>query len=233
MPEYYTKRGYKVTTGKYKGKPKARPAIARSRRGRRTIAARTGYRGPAGDAKYIDIASATYVCDTTGSITHISVVPQGSTVNERDGKAFRVTSLMLRGLFTNNTASVQNEAVILVVWDRQPNKALAAITDVLDSVDSHSMNKRENASRFVVIRRISEILTGKSDGTTVSGYAKNADYYIKLPRDCICECTGSDTTGEIANRVSGALLFISLGNGGAGDTAARFIGSMRLNFQDI
>ena len=158
--------------------------MARTRRGRRSIAARTSpFRGPAGDAKYITIANSDYNFDTTGSIAHLSAVQQGSTVHERDGKAFRITSVQLRGYASNNSASVMNDCAALLVWDKQPNKALAAITDILDSANARSMNNRDNAGRFVVLRRWDFALTGKNDGSTVSGFFESFDYFVKCPRD--------------------------------------------------
>jgi len=121
----------------------------------------------------------------------------------------------------------------MLVWDKQPNKALAAITDVLDAVQPQAMNKRENAGRFVVLRRWNEVLTGKGDASTTAGFAKNFDEYVKLPKDCICECTGADTTGAIGNRISGALLLITLGNIAPGNSAAALTCAVRVNFMDI
>lgn len=208
--------------------------MARSRRGRRTINQRTGgFVGPAGDAKYVDVANSDYNCDTTGSIAHISIVPQGTTVNQRDGKAFRVTSVQLRGYVSNNSASTSNDCAAMLVWDKQPNKALAAITDILDSANARSMNKRENASRFVILRRWDWSLTGKSDGTSTPGYFRSFDKYVRLPRDCVATCTAADTTGAIGNRVSGALYFMTVGVNVTGNTAALCNATIRVNFQDI
>ena len=172
-----------------------------------------------GENKYIDIAHAKYECDSSGTITHISVVPQGDSVNQRDGRKFMVTNVNIRGWVEQNSAAVWNNPVILLVWDKQPNKALAAVTDILDSVHPTAQNKRENASRFMILRRWDIVLTGKNDGTSVSGFARNFDKFVRLPRGLIAECTPSDATGEIGNRVTGALLFVTLGGRAAGTTA--------------
>lgn len=234
MPQYTTKRGYKVTTGKYRqAAAKPRAAIARSRRGRRTIAARTSYLGAAGDAKYIDLASAVYNFDTTGDIVHLDVVPQGTSVNERDGRAWKDTSLSIRGSAVNDSTATYTNNALIIVWDKQPNKALPAITDILDSANVVSLNKRENSSRFVTVRRFQFILTGKGDGSTTDGFAKTFDEYIRLPKGCIATTTSGDTTGAIANRISGALYAISVGSVVAGTTACAGTFTMRLNFMDV
>lgn len=193
----------------------------------------SGFVGASGDAKFVDTDEATYACDTTGTVTHLDIVPRGSSVNEREGKNFRNTSIQIRGSLKNGSTASVSEAVVLIVWDKQPNKALAVIGDVLDSVASTAMNKRENASRFVIIRRYDNCLTGKGDGTSAPGYFINFDQYIKLPPDCIASCTDADTTGAIGNRISGALLMMTLGSNVAGTTASALTCTVRVNFEDI
>ena len=186
-----------------------------------------------GENKYVDVANAAYVCDTTGSITHISVVPQGDSVNQRDGRKFMPTWVNMRGIIANGSTSTSTESAVLLVWDKQPNKALAAITDILDTTSTVAQNKRENSSRFMIIRRWSVVLTGKSDGSTVPGFARNFDRYVRLPPGLVAECTPSDTTGEIGNRVTGALLLVTLGNRAAGTSAAALETTIRVGFKDV
>lgn len=186
-----------------------------------------------GENKYVDVAITTYPCDTTGTITHISVVPQGDSVNSRDGRKFMLKTVQIRGKVMNGSTATYTNNAILLVWDKQPNKALAAITDILDSVHADSMNKRENASRFVILRRWDMMLTGKNDGSTVGGFIRNFDRFVKLPGGLIAECTPSDATGEIGNRVTGALLLVTVGSIVAGTAAASFIGPIRVGFEDV
>jgi len=207
--------------------------VAHSRRFRRSIAARTSPRGPAGDAKYIDIANADYDCDTTGSITHLSAVAQGTSVNKRDGKAFRISSAQIRGYVTNGSTAVVNDCAVFFVWDKFPNKVLPAITDILDSVHARAMNKRENASRFVILRRWDFSLTGKNDASTVPGFFRSFDHFVRFPKDCICTCTTADTTGDIDQRITGALYMVTVGSTAAGDAAALANMTIRVNFVDI
>lgn len=192
-----------------------------------------GFLGGAGENKYVDVATATYACDTTGSVTHISVVPQGDSVNQRDGRKFMPTSVNIRGSIGNGSTSTSTENAVMLVWDKQPNKALAALTDILDAATPIAQNKRENASRFTILRRWDSVLTGKSDGSTTSGYIRNFDHFVRLPRGLIAECTPADTTGEIGNRVTGALLFVTVGNRTAGSTAAGLIVNIRVGFKDV
>jgi len=192
-----------------------------------------GFVGRAGENKYFDLASATYATDTTGSVTHLDVVTQGDTVNSRDGRKFNPVWVNMRGYVQNSSTSTATDNVVILLWDKQPNKALCAITDVLDAITPESQNKRENASRFQIIRRWNYCLTGKNDGSTVGGYIRNWDKYVRLPPGLIAECTPADTTGAIGNRVTGALIMLTLGNIAAGTAAATLRTSIRIGFKDV
>lgn len=192
-----------------------------------------GFLGSAGENKYVDVAATTYACDTTGTVTHISVVPQGDSVNARDGRKFALTTVQIRGKTTTGSTATYAQGTLALVWDKQPNKALAAVTDILDTAHSDSMNKRENASRFMVLRRWDLMLTGKNDGSTVGGFARNFDKFVRLPRGLIAECTPADATGEIGNRVTGALLLLTVGSMPAGTSACSYVVSLRVGFKDV
>jgi len=195
-----------------------------------------GFLGAAGDAKYVDVATASYAMDTTGSITHVSIVPQGTTVNQRDGKACRITSLQIRGAIVADVDSIVADNVIAVVWDYQPNKALPTITDIFDSKSNVALPKRENAGRFKIIRYMKAVTTGSGDDTPPhsSNTMVSLNEYIKMPPDCVATYTTADNTGVIGNCISGALYFVTMGSGvklaGTGADATVF---MRTNFVDL
>lgn len=199
-----------------------------------------GFVGASGEAKYIDVASASYACDTTGSITHISIVPTGTTVSTRDGRKFRVSGMRIRGSLVAGSTTAYAGSMIMLVWDKQPNKALPAVADILDSASSDSFPKRENSQRFMIIRSWRHMLIGANDdeptGTAKSAY--DIDHYVKMPADpkkggpLIAECTSADTTGAIGNRVTGALYLVTVGNA-ATTYAANLTATIRTNFMDV
>lgn len=192
-------------------------------------------RALAGEGKYFDIASGTLGLNTTGSITHIDVVPVGSTVNSRDGRKFKNTSMQIRGVALSDSTTATSTGAMYLVWDRQPNKALAGITDVLDSVSSYSFAKRENTQRFKIIKKWRWTFNGNNTtaGQQTSNTSYDIDDYVRLPPECVAECTTADTTGVIANRVTGALLLVTVGNQPAGTADANVIVTTRVNFVDI
>jgi len=186
----------------------------------------------AADAKYFDVALTNYACNTTGSITHLDIIPQGTTVNSREGKSYTLTKLQIRGLFVANSTSVLNTAGALIVWDKQPNKALAGITDVLDSVSPFAFNKRENRGRFVTIKRITRSIVGNSATPTTGREQVPYEKVINLPPGLISEKTAVDTTGVIGNTINGALLLVTVGTVAAGTQDADFSATFRIGFRE-
>lgn len=187
----------------------------------------------AADSKFIDLALASnFLFNTTGVILHLDTIPTGDSVSQRTGKSFQLTNFQLRGsIYAGTTATVQHIALYLV-WDRQPNKALAAITDVLDAALPTALAKRENKGRFLVIKKWQRVLSGNSATPSTGREIIVVDKWIRLPAECIAQCTAADTTGAIGNRVTGALLMLSVGDKVAGTTAATMTAAARLGFRD-
>lgn len=186
-----------------------------------------------GEAKYVDVAAFAYAANTTGSIGHVSIVPTGTTVNSRDGKNFRCTSVQVRGYWKADTTTTTSSGMALLVWDRQPNKALAAITDIMDTTASTAFIKRENQQRFKIIRKWRYCATGNSSTPATGKELYDIDDYIKLPAECVASCTTADTTGAIGNRISGALLFLTMGDTAAGTADLDCNVAIRTNFVEV
>lgn len=211
----------------------AAPAPSRRPYAQRMRAVQRGFLGAAGEAKYFDVASGTLALNTTGSITQLDSVPTGTTVNSRDGRKFKLTSFQVRGIAAADTTTTVTQGAMYLVWDRQPNKALAAITDVLDSASSVSFAKRENSQRFKIIKKWRWVFAGNSATPTANNAIYDIDDYVKLPEECVAECTSADTTGAYGNRVTGMLLLITIGSKAAGTNDADVTITTRVNFVDV
>jgi len=195
-----------------------------------------GFVGVIGEAKYVDVANAAYNCDSTGSLAHISIVPQGTTVNSRVGRKCELSYVQLRGEVTNGSTAKVSSWALYLVWDEQPNKALAAINAVLDGSDTYSFPKRENVQRFKIIRKWTGVCCGNN--TTAAQQTSNTtvriDEYVRLPKGLVIVPTTADTTGAMADIITGALLFVAVGNNGtAGTSAPTATLTMRVGFRDV
>lgn len=212
--------------------PPARRTSAQMARAR---APQRGFVGAAGEAKFFDIASGTLPLNTTGTISHLDIVPTGTTVSSRDGRKFKDTALQIRGYAQADTTTTVCTGAMYLVWDHNPNKSLAAITDVLDTASSVSFAKRENSQRFKIIKKWRWAFNGNSatGGQQTADSIFDIDDYVRLPDYCIAETTSADTTGAIGNRVNGALLLITVGSAAAGTSDANAVITTRVNFVDV
>lgn len=190
-------------------------------------------RGSIADAKFHNVTLAAYQCNTTGSITHLDVIPQGNTVNSREGKAFRIRSVQVRGYFQSDTATTVAVAGAYLIWDMQPNKALPAITDIFDTSTSDSFAKRENKQRFIILKKWVKSMVGNITTPSTGKETQVVEKWLKMPEDAIAMCTSADTTGAIGNRINGALLLVTLGNVAAGTQDSNFQCGFRVNFSDL
>jgi len=186
----------------------------------------------AADSKYLDTAYAVYAVNTSGSITHLDPVPQGDSVVQRNGKSWQNTNLQIRGIIVQDTTAVANHVAMYIVWDRQPNKAAFAITDLLDVAHPSSFMKRENKGRFLVIKKWQRVLIGNSTSPTTGREAIIIDKWIRLPAECIAQATAADTTGAIGNRITGALFVLFVGANAPGTADANAQIAFRLGFRD-
>lgn len=219
-PVYYSVPQYSMKSGG------AQRALAKRYRKSSCKMPRRGFVNA--EFKYVDNAYTTRALDTTGSIEHISIIPQGSTIGSRLGKSCRVTSVRVAGHLANSTAALTNHVQVCYVWDYQPNKALAALTDVFDGVAPHYQIKMENAERFKVLRTYDYTLTGVlgAPGSSVS-----FQHSFKVPNG-LCMYTTADTSGVIGNCIEGALLVIHRGTTAAGTGAANSYLTHRVYFAE-
>lgn len=179
---------------------------------------------------YVDLANANYQCDTTGSITLIATVAQGTSVNQRVGKKIRWKSLQFRGEVQNNSTATITDNAVLIVYDNRPSGSLPNITDILDTANSQSFNNDANSGRFRVLKRLDFHLIGNTTSLT-SATNMSADFYLDL-KGFPCEF-GALGTGAIGDISRGALYLVTVGNMAAGTTSAVLNGGFRTRFVDV
>lgn len=180
---------------------------------------------------FVDLALANYALDTTGSITLLATVPQGASVNQRVGKKIAWKSIQMRGTVASNSATTFTDGAILLVYDRRPTGTLPAITDVLVSVHSASMNNDANSGRFRILRRWDFALSGNITTPATGNEVKDATAYIKLASmPGVFKAAGTGAIGDIEE---GAIYLITCGSSAAGTTAAVANLGFRTRFLDV
>lgn len=187
------------------------------------------------ESGFVDLATAQYPMDTTGSITLLATVPQGASVNQRIGKKALWKSVQCRGYITNSTTASSNDVAFLIVYDKRPTGALPAVTDILVASTSQSFNNDANSGRFSVLKRYDTMLLGAITGTIATEQltdttAQSADFYLDLKqKPVVFKAAGTGAIGDIEE---GALYLVTVGDHAAGTTAAIANLSFRVRYHD-
>lgn len=182
--------------------------------------------------KLIDTAAAGYVCDTTGTVTLMNGVAQGTDYTNRVGRKFVNLTVQLEGSIQPlDTTTGPTKCRVMIIYDKQPNGALPAITDVLSASSSNSFMNLNNRDRFIVIRDINVTIGGISNVAT-QAYAQsptveNVSVYKAIKMETINDGTGA-TVGDIQ---SGSIFLLTIGDQAPGLGGA-FVGALRVRFDD-
>jgi len=164
MPQIFFKKSTKKAASVRKLQA-ARKAVARARAtvrtnsGRLRAPLRTGgfwtvAQRADDELKFLDTVQAASAVGTAGGNVLINGIIQGDDFNMREGRKVTWTSLLFRGtIFATDAANLPTGDVVrvMVVWDNQPNAALAAVTDVLATASYESAMNLNNRDRFMVI----------------------------------------------------------------------------------
>lgn len=182
------------------------------------------------ELKYVDLAGASYVADTTGTLTLLATIAQGDTLQQRVGQRVMLTNLLIRGQVASGSTTATALATLIIVYDRQPQGALPAITDVLDASISNSFQRVDFRDRFFLCARWDFNLTGNSVTPATGGENIRLDFNVALRKPATYDQTA--TTGAIGTIRTGALYAITVGNNAAGTTAPNFTLVYRTSFAD-
>jgi len=179
---------------------------------------------------YVDLETAGGNLDTTGFIWMLNTIAPGATQSTRVGKKVAMKGLQIRGLLYNGTSAYTNDVALIVVYDKRPTGSMPAITAILESISSQSLNNDDNASRFRILRRIDYCLTGNAT-TPTSNSGVSIDTYVDLRKALVVYKSAS--TGEIADISEGALYIIGVGSAAAGSAAAVAVLKTRVRYYDL
>ena len=138
----------------------------------------------------------------------VDSVARGSGDNERIGTKWNPTALHLKGFLRAASLSNLVTAGYYVVWDKQPSGALAAFNEVFIGQQAPFMYPSASTSdRFrIICHRKFSLVTGTTQGTFTEGAQHIIDDYIKLPAGLVAHAQLGTTSGNVNDRVSGALL---------------------------
>jgi len=195
-------------------------------------AANVAYRGYIGmgrrfEQKFKDLAI-TPNANTTGAVSLLNGIQQGTTPSTRIGSVVMMTKLQLRmTAAVVPTTGVDQQVRILIVYDRQTNGAALTGALVLTNFDTTAFQLLENRDRFIVLYDQTVNLNASAE----SGSDKyiTRELSLHLPAVFIA---GAGTADTIADIKTGSLYFMTVGTEAAGATAATVDVGARLWFND-
>jgi len=153
---------------------------------------------------------------TSGLVTYMSAIGQGSDINQRIGRAINYHSVVIDVAINPNALNVSSAAngFWAIVFDRQPNGALATFGDIFDLANGLGdpafthRNTIKYADRFIVLTR--------KDFCVGIQYATDNGYQCREYIHLASRLRGEDvkskyqgTSAAITDAATGALLFVS------------------------
>lgn len=170
--------------------------------------------------------------DTTGVVTLINGIVQGTSVNQRIGKKVLMKSVQARVYFAANSAATSNVVTMLLVYDRLPRGALPAVTDILVAATPTANNNDSNSSRFKILARVTMSLHGTTAAPLCNGAQFLIEKYVKMTSTRELTFTTA-ATGGIGDISVGAVYCVTVGSTAAGTAAATCNGNFRVRYWDV
>lgn len=253
MPGTKRKFAGKTVSNKYAAKRSRYVGAVFPNRMARMPAARLRAYGTRGEQlKAVDTiagsgSSVTKSLNATGNVTAMNLVPAGSSFFNREGRRLCMKSIHFSGILTpTGTASVADYVRVLIVYDRQTNGALPAISDVLQNTDQLGANTTtvysnvnlNNRTRFQVImdeRIWSPPTSGASTEIVVSDSAQKTQFHIEryIPlKGLETQYKADSATAVIGDIATGSLLLVTLAGNASGSDGYALACGWRLRYQD-
>nr|DAV49970.1 MAG TPA: capsid protein [Cressdnaviricota sp.] len=184
------------------------------------------------ELNFVDAAIAGAV-DTTGTITLLNGMPQGTTASTRIGRRIGMKSIEIKLAAFPEATTLGVVGRWAIVLDKQPNATGCAITDVWDAAVPYTLRNISNKQRFWVLidsgqfKIIGNVTTaGQSTDCSVQTY----DRYKRINIPVQYNAGVAGTVGDIQTN---ALYFFCWGDQvAAGTVAASIVGRIRVRYDD-
>lgn len=193
------------------------------------------------ERKQLTGAGATLALKDVGQCFHLDQVTQGTGATQRLGQKYRVTGVHIRGDWIIQLNTRRDNIGYYLVWDRQPNEALANPGDILNLTGTDSIKAFPNASndgRFQFLARKDHSATTAVFGATAALTTLNhdsvwhIDHFFDLTDSRLIATNVIAGSGLISDRTSGALLMVGIGDNSA-TVAANLSFTYRVYFEDV
>lgn len=179
------------------------------------------------EIKFIDKAIS-QAFDTTGTVTLCANMAQGIDATQRIGRMTATKSFELKLTAAVTPATGVDQRVRwLLVYDKQTNAAIPAITDILTAIDVNAMRNMDNRDRFVLLYDQCVDLNASAESGSSVHISKFR--YLFPPYPTVWNLNAAASVTSIS---TGSFVFITIGDQAAGTTASTCVGTIRARFLD-
>jgi hypothetical protein len=183
---------------------------------------------PVKEERYVDLAVATYVADTTGTITLLNGIAEGDDNNQRNGRGVSLKSVSINGFsFPTATTGTTQQHRLIVFYDNATNGAAPTIANLLSASNANAYPNPDYARRFTILVDHRQVL-GTNTAAISDQVVKQFEFNIRLN----CAQTFNGTGATVASVQAGSLWAVTLGTAPAGATAGTFNFATRVTFMD-
>jgi hypothetical protein len=179
------------------------------------------------ELKFNDLAAAGYNLDSTGTLTALNLIAEGTDYTNRIGRMCNMRSVAICGHAQANSTATINKCRVLLVWDNAVLSALPAVTDVLAASTSSTFYNVNNQNRFTILWD-KTFVVGSIVATTTWTAAVNID--VEVPLTSLTQFNG--TAAAITSVQNGAIYMVTVGNNAAGTSAATLYAATRVRYLD-
>lgn len=185
---------------------------------------------PRREMKYHDNPASAAAADTTGDIRYLSEIPQGDSVQTREGQRVTVLAILARGRAVANAATTVTLAQLMLVYDRQPNGTSPSILAILETVSPLALQQADSRDRFEILGRWTFNVIGNATAPATGAESHMIELNIACRKQLVYD--QSVGSGAITSARTGALYAVVTGFSPPGTGAATIYCGYRVMFAD-
>ncbi len=160
--------------------------------------------------------------------TVLNLVSGGTASTNRIGDTMIITSIQLRACMRATATSVNSCYRLMIIYDRQPNKAIASLDDIFVGGAPHGpmdYMELDNRKRFSVVYNSDVFAIGAN---TNDNDNRVLTFFCKAR----AETVWSDSSGVIGSLTTGSLLLVHISDRSASAEVANMDFQVRIRFTD-
>lgn len=187
--------------------------------------AQRGLQLTSGEFKSVDVNADGVSCSTTPGVVLLNGMQSGASINQRVGREVTMRSIQFQYVVRANTAGVDQQVRVVLVYDRQTNGAAPLFLDVFDFANVTCARKLENRKRFKILYDRTHVVNAV--GEPGSQVARR--FYRRLRHPVTFNSSSTAYVGDIT---TGSLYLLFLSTQAAGTNAALIDYSSRIRYSD-